>query len=662
MKEKHLDIFEEKLIKIKEDYNKIINDKENKYNKLQELKKIIAQCNIIEEYNIEYLKELHSVEGEDIFKENLKIFEGSISSKSINENFEKYKNIINKTDALDKINMLIISIINLDSLSLLEQEKELKNILSEIKSQKTYKLNFQLLPSDNLELYLFNLYQVFCKCIYEKINKLKVNHLHEYETEEEKMIDEKMSKEIELMKDRCKKLKDDIIINNDKENKEKEINELNLKISLKNEEYELFQIIHSNYFKEYIDGFKEFYNELSDDLNKKFFKNKNLNESDIKLFEIFIHTLSNYDFHKLNNNTIEIWKDSLKELSIQDINNKLKEYIIKNDNFTLINDNKDLQMKCRKKIINIENIKQYSIKPLIKYLIYKEGSIKINNFSFNFELIKYLKIQYFSEYFHKNLFNDKWKKFYYDFFDSKTIKSLISSLYPTSAKYITKEIFIYIINSINFFNFYCYKINQSYPLYTIFITGIIKNNEEPLEILKYYIRFYIIILHEILRNILSFIIGSLYDKNIQFPETKTDIYSKTAMSIGKESEEHLHMKLFGKLLNELTINELCFIFNIKNYSEENYEKFKINFSNCNNKKKYEIPDILSDICKNIRIYKLEEVPIEIFASKESGRIEFNILDYDESYCKVIDLIDFQEETIEDIEKKIKKKFEKYFPD
>ena len=320
-----------------------------------------------------------------------------------------------------------------------------------------------------------------------------------------------MAKEIALMTDEYKKLKNDINNKDNKDNKEKEIKELDLKISLKTEEYKLFQIIHSNYFKKYINGFNKFYSDLSCDLNKKFFKNNNLNESDIKLFEKFIHTLSNYDFHKLNKHIIKIWKESLEELSIQDIKNELKKYNSNYFNFRLINDNKDLQLKYDNGIINIEHIKQYSLNPLIRYLIYKDGQININNFDLNFELIKYLKIQYFSEYIHKNILNDKWKKFYYDVFDSKTIKSLISIVHQ-SAKNITKEVFIDIIDSINFFNFYCSNLGQSYPLYSIFISGIIQKNEvEPLEIVKYYIRIYIIILHEILGHILIFLIGSLYN-------------------------------------------------------------------------------------------------------------------------------------------------------
>jgi hypothetical protein len=68
-------------------------------------------------------------------------------------------------------------------------------------------------------------------------------------------------------------------------------------------------------------------------------------------------------------------------------------------------------LKYENEIINIEHIKQYSLKPLIRYLLYKVDEININNFDLNFELIKYLKIQYFSEYIHKNILNDKWKNF-----------------------------------------------------------------------------------------------------------------------------------------------------------------------------------------------------------------------------------------------------------
>ena len=427
--------------------------------------------------------------------------------------------------------------------------------------------------------------------------------------------------------------------------KQKELKQLTSEITSKKKELELFQIIHSKNFQKYIKGFNIFYNELSVYLNKKFFKNENSKEFHIKLFEKFVHTISNFDFNYLDEDNITIWKESLEELSIEDIKNKLKQYNVKDIDFILINNNNDLQMKYRDKTILIKNILQYSLEPLIQYLMHKKVKLYMNNFDWNFELIKYLKIQYFSEYIHKNILNDKWKQFYYDVFDSKTIKSLINTFNP-NAKNITKDVFIDIINSINFFNFYCTNIGQSYPLYSIFISGIIENEVvKPLEIVRYYVRIYIIILHEILGHILLFLIGSLYDKNVQSPETKSDIYSKTARRRGKESGEYLHVKLFGKLLKRLSINELCFIFNIDNYSEENYEFFTKNFSNCNNQE-YEIPDILSEILKDIKIDDLKEISPNIYASKDFNEIVFNILDYNESYCKIIDILDFKDEDIE----------------
>ena len=47
------------------------------------------------------------------------------------------------------------------------------------------------------------------------------------------------------------------------------------------------------------------------------------------------------------------------------------------------------------------------------------------------------------------------------------------------------------------FNLYCNNIGQLYPLYCIFISGIIENEVvKPLEIVRYYIRIYILILNE----------------------------------------------------------------------------------------------------------------------------------------------------------------------
>ena len=85
-----------------------------------------------------------------------------------------------------------------------------------------------------------------------------------------------------------------------------------------------------------------------------------------------------------------------------------------------------------------------------------------------------------------------------------------------------------------------------------------------MEQIRYYARLLIIFMQEILGHILIFLIRTLYDKSIKSPQTKGNSYSITANHRGRESGEYLYVKLFGKLLKSLTLNELCFIFNIEN--------------------------------------------------------------------------------------------------
>ena len=196
-------------------------------------------------------------------------------------------------------------------------------------------------------------------------------------------------------------------------------------------------------------------------------------------------------------------------------------------------------------------------------------------------MIKYLKLQYFSDFIHKKILKDRWKTFFYKIFESKTIESLINCLHK-DAKNIDKKEYRKIIDSVTFFNFNFSCLGQSFPLYKIFINGLIKNNENIyLEILRFLSRMFIALMHEILGHILIFIIRVLFDKNVKSPQTNGIMYSKSANIKGHESGEYLHVKLFGGLIKSLTLKELCFIFNEKNYYVENYEIFALNFKKCN---------------------------------------------------------------------------------
>ena len=282
MEGNRLKIFADKLNEIKQRFLEIINNTdEKKGDKFEEMKKIVDECNIFESYNIEYLKLLQLIEKEKDFKSNLKKYEGSISLKSMDKAFPK---INDKISSLDKIKILIYRIINFESMQIKEKEKELKKLFDEIKSEKLYNLNFQLLPSDNMELYLYNLYQIFERCIYAKIKEYKNNELTEYINKEDenydiqmtieigKMIDElneykerekkinKMEKDKEIKKDNQieKEEKSNVIEKEliNEEDEEMEIDEIiedfNSKIKSKEEELTVFQIAHGRNFEIYI--------------------------------------------------------------------------------------------------------------------------------------------------------------------------------------------------------------------------------------------------------------------------------------------------------------------------------------------------------------------------------------------------------------------------
>jgi hypothetical protein len=324
----------------------------------------------------------------------------------------------------------------------------------------------------------------------------------------------------------------------------------------------------------------------------------------------------------------------------KDIEKLNKAYKSKKINFKIINNNQDLKMNYYGKIFIINNIQKYSFDALISYLIGRQNKNKIDNF----ELIKYLKIQYFSDFIHETILGNKWKDFLYEVFKSNTIQSLIHSVHKDTEK-ISEEEYKKLIDSVNFFNFHTSNIGQSYPLYNIFISGIISVKErEPLEQIRYYARLLIIFMDEILGHIIIFIIKSLYDKTIKSPETKGKEYSKVANIRGRESGEYLHVQLFGKLLNKITPKELCFIFNTDNYSENDYKIFTQKFLKCNDEKIVK-PKILIDLLNKININKISDIPLGIYPSKENIEFSFNIIEENEIICRKIDFEDFDENNL-----------------
>ena len=195
---RRLVIYENKLNEIKKEYIESVQKKEDK---LKYLKKFIEKCNIFETYNLEYLRELKK-EDNTLFKEELEKYEDAICEENLKKEFG-----ISKISAFDKIIKLISEIAGLFFFNNLELKKELKNLFFKLKevNNKKFKLNFQILPLDNKELYLNILYEILCVSFYNKIRDFEDIGFNQFEKEIYKNYVKKKKSEISQKIDNCKK-------------------------------------------------------------------------------------------------------------------------------------------------------------------------------------------------------------------------------------------------------------------------------------------------------------------------------------------------------------------------------------------------------------------------------------------------------------------------
>ena len=128
-----LNIFKEKIMNVSKVYEEM--KKDNSIDKLEELKKIIDDCNIFEKYNIEYLKLLKQIEKEEIFKNNLEKFECTLTEDKIIKNFYEFRK--SKIESIDKIKIIMEELSTLNFQTDKEKELVIKNLFSQKKKRKT---------------------------------------------------------------------------------------------------------------------------------------------------------------------------------------------------------------------------------------------------------------------------------------------------------------------------------------------------------------------------------------------------------------------------------------------------------------------------------------------------------------------------------------------
>ena len=298
----------------------------------------------------------------------------------------------------------------------MELKKELKNLFFKLKevNNKKFKLNFQILPLDNKELYLNILYEILCVSFYNKIRDFEDIGFNQFEKEIYKNYVKKKKSEISQKIDNCKKIKN--------RNSEEYKNLIN-NIDDEKENLTIFKIVHNEQFKIYLKYINFFYESVIIFI-QIFLEKPIMNEEDIEIFENFVFFIGNYDFENINYNYINIYQDSFKEFPLDYIRNTIEkinanEYYLFRKSFSLKDGNIKMIYWDRKFIV--KDVEKYLFDSLIFFLAYK---IEIGPIS-DFELLKYLKIQYYDSFFKEKILTNKYQTFLYQVFSSPTISHLV---------------------------------------------------------------------------------------------------------------------------------------------------------------------------------------------------------------------------------------------
>ncbi len=589
-----LSYYELKLEEIKKEFEEY-----QKQPNFEKIKHIVEKCNIFENYNIKYLEELQKKEGgdEEEFRKSLEKFKDSIRPEILQSKFSIEK-LCGKENIRASINRLISvsQMICKDEKTLLLEEiitfiEEMEKV-----TKSNFTTNFQLLPSDNLELYLNIINNIFCTKINKTLlvfsNKENINQNELDDIKEQYKKNEKS-----LQKD------DEIIV-------------------------KALKIMKNKHCFKYFNSLNDFLEGVNNNFSKRF-KNKSFEDlNDLELLYKYIQFLSGYDFRNLDDYFIDLWNESLNEEQITEKYIKDNLEILNKDNvrlnikvtFTLENNN--IKVTTKQNTFVISDINIYSFKALYKYL----RQIKRNFYVNYFDLLYFVKIQYFNEYIRSKIITENWRDFYYQIFESNVIKSLLVELFGLNIEnYEFKKIF----DSIQFYNFDGIDFMGETTDLGIFVSGTMGLKENKMlnnfYKIKFYTKIFETILHEILGHEMIKIQQDLVNKQIQSPETKGEKYSRLANARGKESGEFVLIKLFGEKFKILMLGEICFIFDLSNYAIENLNTFTEKFSKSSKEVDVNIPEIIKDIVKD----NGKELVIINIVDQNSKRYGFSINLYDE---------------------------------
>ena len=437
---------------------------------------------------------------------------------------------------------------------------------------------------ENDELYIFTLYKKFVT--------LMIKRMEHYEDNID--YNEMKSTKIIECDQFIKKLEDELKA---KEHSEIFIIKTHKLIEEEKQKKKIYALIEGNFFKIYLKKFYSYLYVIQDAYLKKLSTIKFTEEDDKHIFEYFMFFISNYNFENITSAIRDVWKYSFINFDI-DKKYKIIEQFKQKDSCV------DIQIENDNKlIIKSNNIEKIEINNFDDYLLENLLNDIFNYEKFNeVKCIKYVKItKLYNHLYIKQIF-DEWIIFNLTIFNSRTIKSLYDTLFKEqNSSLLEPDELNIVLNNVMFYVFdtdfagltnreimKVYEYGNYENLFNIYNKD--NTNEDILKVIFLALNL-LLNFHEILGHFnigyQKYSFGEEKAENYHSPKIDKNLSSDyTKKRDDKESGENIEIKIFGKIISDITVKEALFILNLSNYNKYNYKSFKNEFMKCNEEEIY----------------------------------------------------------------------------
>ena len=568
---------------LKENIN--TSDKERK----ETLEKALKINNTKKDLVLEYLLLLKRNYKNDFnyiseYLDALKMYINHIPKNEFNSYFSD--TLKKEHSSIEKINLIFdkIKSQNWSKCDFNERKKCLIFFYNCIKDNKNIYENTSPITWENEELYIYTLLDLFLEKIHSQIKYYennnneptnRINKINELLISQEKKY-QKMKNykyQLEMMK----------LIEKTRETKR------------------ILNVIEGKFFTLYLYNFRGLLFNIEDYLKSINFDKRE--DKDIFDYIMWFFSYTNFE----NFNSFEYWRISFRNVSFEEnkefieLYNKMNKSININIKFSLKNEN-ELIVTFKDKIETIKNIQDYTLNYLCQYISTKS---EVNYI----ELMKYIKIPKLNKNIYIKTIYEEWKNFNNCIFNSNTIKTLYNSLFKNQINLIEQDEIDNILNNIIYFvtntNFVGLTNRKTLKIYEYAaLTPINDSKKLNIDLSKTIFLAYCLCSNQ--KEILGhFNIGYQnynHKKEINYESPIVDksfgsFYAKSRNWF--ESGENIEIKLYGRVLFDLTLKEALFILNYNNYMTD-YQSFQKNFKECN-KEKLRINNSLKQILKSFNI-------------------------------------------------------------